>query len=439
MTPPHDLTRLARVECVFPDLAGAPRGKLMRARQLMDGQSLRMARAIPLQAVCGGYAADTVVGETDSDMLLSPDWSTLRTLPWALDTGWLVHDCLNADGLAVAYTPRAVLHSVLARYAAHGWRPIVAAEIEFYLFAKGDAEAGFKQTNLLGGGREFDMSSAYGADALHRLPAFWDALFAALDKLSIPYDTWLHEMGPGQYELNLNHGDALAAADQVLLFKTALRQIAARHELNAVFMAKPLSGQPGSSMHLHQSVADSQGRNIFSGASGEASSEFFSFIAGLQRYLAEMLAIFAPYGNSWRRYTLSASAPLRLDWGEDNRTVALRSPLASALARRIENRVAGADANPYLAIAASLACGLAGIEEQLEARAPVQDQHGYHQKAEICGGLQAAVTRLRESRAARRLLGDVFVDGFCSVKEVEIEHEMNEVSAWERRYLSGQV
>jgi glutamine synthetase len=438
--PLSSLPEVKQVECVFPDVNGFPRGKIMRAADFADGKELRIAEAILLQTVTGGYPDDAICGEADQDVRLIPDISSLRQLPWAPSRAWVIHDCVGFDGRPSAFASRSLLRQVLQRYREHGWFPVVAPELEFYLFARDGKEAtAFSLPALRGGGREV-MHSAFSVESSNELGGFWSELHAALDSLSIATDTWLHEMGPSQFEINLLHGDALVMADQAVLFKYALREVAARHGLYAVFMAKPLAGQAGSSMHLHQSVVDASGQNIFSAEDGTATPEFSWFIGGLQRRLPDLMPLFAPFVNSWRRYVRDSSAPINLEWGGNNRTVALRVPDSTPAARRVENRLPGSDSNPYLAIAASLASGLEGIERQFEARAPiVSGASGYARPREIPKSFEGALERFYGSAAARRMFGDVFVDAYCGVKEVEIDHFMNDVSEWDRRYLTLQV
>jgi glutamine synthetase len=433
------LPEVKQVECVFPDVNGFPRGKIMRAADFAAAKELRIAEAIILQAITGGYPDDAICGETDQDTRLIPDLGTLRQLPWAPSRAWVIHDCVDFAGVPSPFSSRSVLRQVLQRYHDRGWFPVVAPELEFYLFARDGLEAtAFSLPTLRGGGSEV-MQSAFSVESAGELAEFWTELQDACDRLGIATDTWLHEMGPSQFEINLLHGDPLLMADQVVLFKYTLREIAARHGLYAVFMAKPLTGQPGSSMHLHQSVVDAAGQNIFSAADGTATPEFSWFIGGLQRYLPDLMPIFAPFVNSWRRYVRDSSAPINMEWGGNNRTVALRVPHSGPAARRVENRLPGSDSNPYLAIAASLSAGLEGMERRIEAREPVHLGSAYLRPREISRGLESALQRLHASADARRMLGDIFVNAFCGVKEVELDNFMNDVSSWDRRYLTLQV
>jgi glutamine synthetase len=256
--------------------------------------------------------------------------------------------------------------------------------------------------------------------------------------LGVVSDTWIHEQGNSQFEINLMHGDPVAVADQAFLFKYAAKEIAIKHGMNAVSLAKPISGEAGRSMHLHHSVVDQDGNNIFSNADGSENIRFRQYIAGLQTYVPDMMLIFAPFINSYRRFVEGSQAPVNLEWGLDNRTAGLRVPISGPAARRVENRIAGADANPYLVIAASLAAGLAGIEEGLKPSDPIEG-NGYDRGHDLARGFQAAHSQMLASKTCSRLLGDKFVAGYVSTKGLEYQHFLNEISTWERRYLVPQA
>ncbi len=429
------------VECIFADISGYPRGKLMPAHSFAAGAELRIAQAIAMQAVTGDYSYDPIFPDSDPDVRLRPDYATLKVSPWSITPrAVVIHDCVELNGELCAFAARSLLKTVLARYAAQGLQPVVAPEIEFYLTAPStDPNLVLVAPAARNGSAEVGQS-AFSLNMLNELAPFWDDFRSALDTLGVKVDTWIHEVGPTQFEINLVHGDALAAADQAFLFKYAAKEIAIRHGLNAVFMAKPMAGAAGSSMHLHQSVLDSQGRNIFSNEDGSESERFRQFIGGLQAYAPDLMLIFAPHVNSYRRFVRNSQAPVNLLWGYDNRTTGLRIPVSPADARRVENRIAGADANPYLAIAASLAAGLAGMDEALTATAPILiSDSAYDQSHALARSFLPALEQMERSAAARRLLGDIFVTGFCAVKAIEYESYLREISAWERRFLLPQV
>ena len=431
------------VECIFPDVSGYPRGKLMPAASFAQGAELRIAQAIAMQCVTGDYSYDPIFPDEDPDVRLLPDYTTLKPVPWASTPRYLaVHDCLELSGKHAGklcpFAPRSVLKTVLERYAALGLTPVVAPEIEFYLTAANADPAAPLAPPKGRGGRAEVGQSAFSLNMLNELAPFWDEFHAAIDALGIAADTWIHEVGLTQYEINLLHGNALAVADQAFLFKYAAKEVALKHGLNAVFMAKPIAGQAGSSMHLHQSVVDVNGQNIFSHADGSTSAAFAHYIGGLQVYTPDLMLIYAPTVNSYRRYVTGSQAPINLHWGHDNRTAGLRVPRSGPAARRVENRIAGADANPYLAIAATLAAGLAGLQEQLQPTDPM-DSNAYDHAHDLARTFLGAHEQMDASASAARLLGPEFVQAYLAVKGLEYGSYLREISAWERRFLLPQV
>jgi len=427
------------VECLFADISGYPRGKLMPADRFAAGAELRICQAIPMQAVTGEYSYNPVFPDSDPDVRLLPDYTTLTLAPWAsTPRAVAVHDCLELNGELCTFAPRSTLKRVLAEYTARGLSPVVAPEIEFYLTAANSDPAQALQAPTVRGGRAEVGQSAFSLNMLNELAPFWDEFRAALLTLHIDADTWIHEVGPTQYEINLMHGNAVAVADQAFLFKYAAREIALKHGLNAVFMAKPIAGSSGSSMHLHTSVVDAAGANVFSLPDGSASPVFGQFIAGLQTYGPELMLMLAPNVNSYRRYVAGSQAPTNMAWGFDNRTTGLRVPASAPVARRVENRVAGADANPYLAIAATLAAGLAGLQAQLLPSEPLAT-NGYDEAHGLPRSMDEALQKMQQSALAKQAFGDDFVTGYCAVKAMEHNHYLAEISAWERRFLLPQV
>ena len=436
-----DLHGIRDVECIFPDVSGYPRGKLMPAASFAAGSELRIAQAIPMQCVTGDYSYDPIFPDADPDVRLLPDYATLKRSPWSsVPRAFAIHDCVELSGEPCAFSARSLLETVVSRYTAQGLTPVVAPEIEFYLTAPCTNPDQPLTPPLARNGRAEAGQSAFSMNMLNEHAAFWDAFRNALESLGVQSDTWIHEVGTSQFEINLMHGDPLAVADQAFLFKYAAKEMAIQHGLNAVFMAKPIAGAPGSSMHLHQSVVDNAGRNIFSTEDGRESAAFGHFIAGLQTYGPDLMLVFAPFVNSYRRFVVGSQAPINLAWGHDNRTAGLRIPQSGPAARRVENRIAGADANPYLAIAASLAAGLAGMDERLQASEPLDaGANAYLQAHALERSFLPAHERMAHSPSARRLLGEAFVTGYCAVKALEYQSYLHEISAWERRFLLPQV
>lgn len=429
------------VECIFPDVSGYPRGKLMPAAKFAAGDELRIAQAIPMQCVTGDYSYDPIFPDSDPDIRLVPDMRTLKLAPWSsVPRAFVIHDCMELDGSHCAFAPRSVLQTVLARYAQEGLRPVVAPEIEFYLTAAMvDPTLALSMPTGRHGRAEVGHS-AFSMNMLNELAPFWDEFRSAVQALDIPADTWIHEVGPSQYEINLLHGDALVVADQAFLFKYTAKEIAIKHGLNAVFMAKPIANEAGSSMHLHQSIVDAQGVNVFSDAQGRETPAFRHYIGGLQAYVPELMLLFAPHVNSYRRFVTGSQAPIHMGWGYDNRTSGLRIPVSGPEARRVENRIAGADANPYLVIAATLAAGLAGMQAHCDPAGPMSaEENGYGLGHGLPRSFLPALEQLQSSNSARRLLGEDFVTAYCAVKQLEYDSYLSEISTWERRFLLPQV
>jgi glutamine synthetase len=263
----------------------------------------------------------------------------------------------------------------------------------------------------------------------------FEDLYDHCEVLDIALETLNHEAGAAQMEINLVHGDPVKISDQAFLFKRATRETALRHNMYATFMAKPMEKEPGSAMHIHQSIVDTHtGKNIFSDDSGQASPLFFAHIAGLQRYLPAAMSLLAPNVNSYRRLIRDHAAPINAHWGYDNRTVGLRVPDSSPESRRVENRVPGADANPYLVVAASLACGLLGMMDQLEPSEPVTG-NAYNMPYDLPRTLEQALRALRDCTPLREILGERFVRAFNAVKENEHGTFLQVISSWEREHL----
>jgi glutamine synthetase len=219
------------------------------------------------------------------------------------------------------------------------------------------------------------------------------------------------------------------------MFKRAVRQVALKHGIHATFMAKPHQGQPGSSMHIHQNlVSIKTNKNIFSDDEGKESDAFYQYIGSLQTYLPDAMVFFAPYVNSYRRFVIDASAPINTHWGFENRTVGLRVPLSAPESKRVENRIPGADTNPYLAIAASLACGYLGIKESLEPEKPIAGS-GFERRHNIPKYLPDAIKRIKVSDSLAEIMGKDFITLYAEVKQTEHDAYQNVISAWERDHL----
>ena len=428
---------IQEVEAIIPDLAGVARGKVVPAEKYIEEEGMRLPESIFLQTVTGEYPEDdSAISPSEIDIVLKADPTTIRVVPWAAEpTAQVIHDCYYGDGRPVPMSPRYVLRRVLDLYASHGWDPVIAPELEFFLVEPNiDSDYPLKPPIGRSGRPEIGRQS-YSIAAVNEFDPLFDDVYAFCEAQEIQIDTLIHEAGAAQMEINLLHGNALSLADQAFLFKRTAREAALRHKMYATFMAKPHAKEPGSAMHLHQSVVDTKTRqNVFSAADGSPTSLFFSHIAGLQRYLPAAMSLFAPNVNSYRRTTPHNSAPINVQWGYDNRTAGLRVPMSSPVARRVENRCGGADANPYLAMAASLACGYLGMVEGLKPTEPITGS-AYDMPFQLPRTLAEALRLLRECRPLVDVFGERFVSAYAAVKECEHEAFLQVISAWEREHL----
>ena len=434
--------KIDEIECLVPDMAGIARGKILPAAKFIKStraHALRLPESVFIQTVTGEYAEDEdeeVMGPQDYDVYLQPDPDTLSVVPWYKEpTAQVINDCFYADDRPVEIASRYVLQRVLALYDARGWKPVVAPELEFFL-VQVNTDPDLPLLPPIGkSGRPETGRQSYGIDAVNEFDPIFEDVYDFCEAQEIDIDTLTHESGSAQMEINFNHGEPLKLADQAFLFKRTVRHAAMRHQVYATFMAKPLANEPGSSMHIHQSVLDKRtGRNLFADQSGRDSALFRAFVAGLQRYLPMVMPLLAPNVNSYRRLQPHADAPINVHWGVDNRTVGLRVPRSGGASRRIENRVAGADANPYLAIAASLACGYLGVVEKLKPTKQIEGS-AYLLKHSLPRPLYDALARFAGCRPIRPILGEKFVRAVIGVKHSELEAYQRVISSWEREHL----
>jgi glutamine synthetase len=429
---------ISEVEAIIPDMAGIARGKLMPAEKFAEDAGMRLPESIFLQTVTGDYPSDTssAMSPEEIDIVLKADPKTVRVVPWAAEpTAQVIHDCYYSDGRRVTMAPRQLLQHVLELYAARGWQPVVAPELEFYL-VEPNIDADYQLKPPIGrSGRSEPGRQSYSIAAVNEFDPLFDDMYAFCESQDIEIDTLIHEDGPAQMEINLMHGDPQNLADQAFLFKRTAREAALRHKMYATFMAKPHAKEPGSAMHIHQSVIDTKtGANIFSNVDGTPSALFFSHIAGLQRYLPPAMSLFAPNVNSYRRIARYQLAPVNVQWGYDNRTAGLRVPVSAPEARRVENRLGGADANPYIAIAASLACGYLGMVQNLQPSDPITGS-AQDLPWDLPRSLDDALKRLKDCQPLVALLGQPFVAAYTIVKQAEHEVFLQVISSWEREHL----
>jgi glutamine synthetase len=431
--------RIAEVDCAVPDIAGVARGKTMPAEKFVKLDPVHLPISIFHQTITGdyvGFEEDSQKLYAENDLMMVPDLATIRPAPWASSpTAQVIHDAMQQNGEPTEIAPRNVLKRVYELYAKQGWRPVVAPELEFYL-TKTNPDPDYPLEPPIGrSGRPGAGRQAYSLGAVDEYEKVVNDIYEFAERQYLKIDTIIQEGGAAQLEINLLHGHPIDLADQIFLFKRTIREAAFRHNCYATFMAKPLENEPGSAMHIHQSIVDMKtGRNLFTDDAGAPTQLFYQFIAGQQEYLPAATCLLAPYVNSYRRLVPGGASPINVEWGEDNRSAGLRVPISPVSARRIENRLAGADTNPYLAIAASLACGYLGMTKKLQPR-PAVTGNAYRNDHQLPRGLLEALVEFEGSESLHEVLGKRFCHVYLELKRSEFEEFMRVISPWEREHL----
>jgi glutamine synthetase len=367
------------------------------------------------------------------DVLARIDLSTMRVTPWEPDTATFLLDFYTTEGAPHPACPRNLLKGVIARAKAQGYGAKFSAEFEFWLFSESPQSIRDKRysnlTSLTPGMFGYSwLREGQQRDVVHDL-------LDTLRAFDIEIESLHTETGPGVYEAALRYDDCLRAADKAALFKTSVKQVAFHHNLMATFMAKWNASLPGSSGHLHQSLWNASGEtNVFFDPSGEggASQTLRHYVGGQIALMPELTALISPTVNSYKRYVPGVWAPLNASWGFENRTCAIRVISGGKSSTRVEYRQSAADINPYIAMAANLAAGLHGIEKRIEPPPPVP---GNAEKvpglAELPRSLRAANRALSDSRGAREILGESFVDHYVRTRDWEVRQYEKAVTDWE--------
>ncbi len=431
--------RITEVECLVPDITGNARGKIVPETKYSHDFGTRLPEGIFVTTVTGEYPDnyDDLVSPSDSDMYLRPDPTTVRIVPWAKDpTAQIIHDCFTRDGRPHELAPRNVLRRVLDLYDELGIAPIVAPEVEFFLVQR-NVDPDFPLQPPAGrSGRPETARQSYSIDAVNEFDPILDDMYDFAEAMELDVDTLIHESGAAQLEVNFQHADPMSRADQVFLFKRSMREAAMRHGVYATFLAMPMSNEPGSAMHIHQSLTDAKkGHNLFAGKKpGVHSPMFMHYLGGLQKYTPMAMPFFAPNINSYRRLVIGEVSPMNTEWGYDNRTCGLRVPMDTPENTRVESRFAGSDANPYLAMAATLACGLLGMREKLSPTAPLTGS-AHIKGFQLPRSLEDSLDRLHGCDALVQILGKRFVAAYIAVKQKEYETYFRVISSWEREFL----
>ncbi|MFO1427372.1 MAG: glutamine synthetase family protein [Steroidobacteraceae bacterium] len=427
------------VQLVITDPSGVVRGKSVRTHELarLYASGRPVAGSILGLDVTGeDVDATGLVWDTgDADQLCRPVPGTLLPAPWlARPSGQVMLSMYELDGRPAAADPRHALARAIARLEARGLQPVLACELEFYLLREDPQpqQPGRRRLVPVGrgasGGR--DLIDAYSLARLEDLAPLFDEVYAAARAQGLPAETLMSEYAPGQFEITLTHrADALRAVDEAVLFQRLLRGVAARHGCIATFMAKPFAQRAGSGLHLHVSLADAAGRNVFAAADPAGSEACRHAIGGLKATMAESLLAFAPNANSYRRFRSRSYAPVAPIWGINNRSVSLRVPTGPEASRHIEHRIAGADANLYVAAAAVLAGVEQGLRLRLDPGPPVSG-NGYalQRERELPATWQEAIERAGGSAFLAEALGPDFLRIYLAIKRQECERFSAEVT-----------
>lgn len=358
----------------------------------------------------------------DPDQLAVPVPGTLTPAPWTqVPTAQVMLTMQGLDGKPYYYEPRNVLARVLDRFAGLGLRPMVAFELEFYLLAPDRAD-GLKPPQSPLTGQRSDTTQVYSLEDVEDFALYLDEVISTCALQGVTTGAISAEYSPGQFEINLEHSDnPMEAADHCVLFRRAVKGIARKRGYQATFMAKPRVENSGSGLHLHVSLLDEKGSNVFDGEGEYGTPECISetlmhSIGGLTDILAESMGVFAPNINSYDRFVPNTYTPITASWGFENRSVAIRIPKSPGTARRFEHRVAGADANPYLTLAAILAGMYHGITRQIAPGPPSEGNAGSMLDPDIPFDLTDAQTRSRQSRVLSDCFGEEYIRAYTSCK-----------------------
>ena len=423
------------VDAFIIDVNGVPRGKKLprdtAEKIFKDG--LRLPRSAFAVDIWGQdvLPAGLVAQGGDSDGICVPVEGTLRPVPWATrPTAQVLLTMQETNGAAFFADPREVLRSVIARYQALGLKPVVAVELEFYLLDAERDENGSPQPPLSPRtGRRSMAPQMYSLNEVEEFGQVMSGISQACAAQGIPADTTLSENGPGQFEINLHHlPDALRATDDAVLMRRVVKCVARKYDLDATFMAKPYGNRSGNGMHVHFSVLDSKGKNIFEGKDAKGSDALRHAIAGLLEAMPASTALFAPNLNSYRRFQANSHAPTRVAWGYDNRTAALRVPQSNLAATRIEHRVPGADSNPYLIVAAILAGALDGIERKTTAPDPATSSVYESDAPRLPSAWPVALDVFEKSEFIEKYFGEAYRRVYVECKKQEMAELQSRVS-----------
>lgn len=432
-------------ELFILDANGVPRGKLLHREELLA--VYETGRPLPSTilglTINGDDVEDSglVWDVGDIDCRAFPLEGSLVPMPWRQIPTAAVQVCMHPQqGMpATVADPRHLLATVIERLNAAGYYPVMACELEFYLLDQQRDAHGCPQPALDRDGGRPRSTQVYGLRELEQIEPFLADLYAACKVQGIPARTAISEYAPGQVEITLEHGDALLAMDQAVRYKRLVKGVAHQHGMQACFMAKPFDHLAGTGMHMHVSLADAQGNNLYASEDPAGTPLLRQSVGGMLEHLLESLLLFCPNANSYRRFQANSYAPLAPTWGVDNRTVSLRVPGGPSNSRHIEHRICGADANPYLAAAAILAAIEHGLSAAIDPGEPVQG-NGYAQATTLLPtDWLTSLQALQSSEWAREAFGEGFLRVYLAVKREEYRQFMAQVGEQDWRWYLTQA
>lgn len=433
---------ITTIEALLPDCNGVMRGKWVprhKLAKIFDGELKLPKTALSLD-IWGRDVEELVFAAGDADGICRPVEGSLLPTPWAAggQHGQVMLSMFDADGTPYLGDPRHVLKQVLARFQESGWRPVVAAELEFSLVSWQGSLV--QHTCPAPAGGTPVGGNTYGLDVLNHHRDMLEDLRLACELQDLPFDGVVKESAPSQYEINMQHVDnPVLAAKQIIMMKRLIKGVAIKHDLIASFMPKPFEEEAGNGMHVHCSVLDENGVNIFDDGTDKGSPLLHNAIGGCLINMADSMAVFAPSYNAYRRFQRGAHAPTFPSWGYENRTVAVRVPAGSQAARRLEHRVAGADANPYLLFAVLLASILDGIEQNISPGEPVTGDGYAVEQNTLPLYMNESVALFAESDFIRTSLGPELQRIFTLTKQQEIEEFRKRITLLEHQSYLEQL
>lgn len=429
----HNNNILDEIECILPDMNGIGRGKVLLLKDVMKGiqanvsvgeLAIKLPETIFGVTLGGEFIDSSTMDFREPDLYLMPDLETSIDLQYGnISRKVVICDACKENGESYTYAPRSILKATVEKYREKNIRVLVAPELEFYLVPRP-------------GNNTQSLKYPYGAPLAGGFDEVLRKIKECIGASPLRINTILLEGGAGQVEINVDPADPLFAADQVFMLKKIIKAAADTMGYCAVFMAKPFDGEPASALHIHQSLYDSKtGQNILVSKDGEDNDQLLYFIGGMQKYIPSLMPIFAPNVNSYRRFRPMQYAPLNVHWARENRTVGIRVPQSSAKNRRVENRVPGADVNPYLAIAASLLAGYLGLRDQIEPDAEMCEDASTDTKHLLPRHLLSALEKMEGEKALVSVFPETFIRLYCDLKEAEYGEFQAVNSAWENNVL----